>query len=723
MIDTSIILPSLNESKIIVDTLQNVAAYIAKNPWLGECEVIVVAAGRDDTADLAEAQRHLFTHLSVIRPSKARGKGSDVRAGFLAASGKVQLFMDADLSTPLTHSKPMIEALRKDADVVIGERPLAAIHHSPVRRVLSQAGPLASKLILGLKYKDTQCGFKGFRAEAAKALFGDLETMGWGFDLEILKRAKELKLQVQSIPINDWDEAREEGLRGQSTLQVARKTLRELFAIRAASFGRVLARRATSIFVLASVAAGGIAVWRNLNESIWFDEAFTAALIKRPISGIVQGTAHDVHPPLYYLLLKGWASIFGFSILTLRTFSVVCGVAAVFVALKFAQRLFGARVALWAVPFVVLAPFLLRYDIEARMYALASLVGISASYILVVALERWRAGRPSRWLWIWYALLVAIGMYSLYYTALIWIVHVLWCVLTRGRKERTLRQLVRTPWLRAFASAVVVYIPWLPTFLDQTHHVQNGFWISPPTTRTVTSVFSEALSYRQEWQLTSWTSCIFLVTITIAGWFVVRAWQVADRKQRPYLQLLVLATFVPVVVLFCASLPPHQPVFVTRYVAQTIISGYLLIGVSIAIAHRAGPRLMHWLGIFIVLGVLMGGVSKLESVGNGRHFNQVMSYVLSQHPERGTVVVQDNQQYLALHYYAQKAPWLRPNLGGANGLALGPTVQQINTPLLTHTVWYIYSGQATGKLAPPSPRYHLASIKTIDGMHVGRYER
>src|SRR5579884_2294253 len=105
MTDVSLIIPSFNEEEIIEATLTKVAAYIEENDWLGECEVVVVAAGSDQTAELARGMQNKFKHLVVVEPDRPAGKGRDVRVGFQHASGAVQLFMDAELPTPLHHIK------------------------------------------------------------------------------------------------------------------------------------------------------------------------------------------------------------------------------------------------------------------------------------------------------------------------------------------------------------------------------------------------------------------------------------------------------------------------------------------------------------------------------------------------------------------------------------------------------------------------------------------
>ncbi len=730
MIDVSIIIPSFNEEGIIAATLTSVASYIEENDWLGECEVVVVAAGRDKTAEVARGLRGKFQHLEIVEPSNYGGKGRDVRVGFQHAHGSVQFFMDADLSTPLHHIKRMVSLLRDGIDVVIGERNVAKIHPSAGRKLLSQAGPLASRVILGLPWKDTQCGFKGFRKEAAEKIFGEMTTNGWGFDLELLTRAKENKLNVQSIPINDWHEGRDESFRGDSVARAALRTLRELLIIRAASWGRFLARHASALIFFSSITAGVIAACRNLSQSIWFDEAFTSGLISRSVHGVIQGTSHDVHPPLFYLVLKLWAGAFGHSIATLRMFSVVCGAAAVFVGLRLVKRLFGARAAVWAIPFAVLAPFLLRYDIEARMYAMASLIGIGATYVLVMAVERTRAKQRSFWLWAVYAVLVAAGVYTLYYTALIWVAHVLWCFILFHRDHKKLRKVVREPWLIAFAASIVLYLPWLPTFLNQAHNIQNGFWIGPPSANTVVSTFSLAFSWQANWQLSTWDSLLFMLAAVASVYFVVQAWRAVEQSRRVYFLLFASYAIAPIVVLFVASLPPLQPVFDTRYVSQTIISGYLLVGVAAAVVCKARPTPANFAGAALIVFALFEGMITLQSVGNYNfdtvnrpNAKQTMQYIYSQDPSRGTVIAQSSESFLELYYYAPHASWLRPTVTNVVTLALGPVLQPHGTPT-TPIVWYVYGGNAPSGSQMPHAPYRLSRIHHVSGStNVATYVR
>ena len=121
---------------------------------------------------------------------------------------------------------------------------------------------------------------------------------------------------------------------------------------------------------------------------IWHDEGYTAAIIQQPLHDIVTITTTDVHPPLYYVIMHVWQLVFGVSAVSLRGFSVVCGVATISLLFFLLQKLFLKRIAIFGSFLAALGPFLIRYSDEARMYALAALLAVAATYVFVVAIEK-----------------------------------------------------------------------------------------------------------------------------------------------------------------------------------------------------------------------------------------------------------------------------------------------------------------------------------------------
>jgi hypothetical protein len=731
-IQTSIIIPAYNEEAVIVDTLTKVADFIRKNAtFLGACEVIVVAAGTGNTGALAQGCTPLFDDLKVITPKTRVGKGRDVRLGFLKATGDVQLFMDADLSTPLKHIIPMVEKLRAGAGTVIGTRRLSKIHSNFFGSLLSSASNLLTRLVISPHIRDTQCGFKGFRKDVANQIFPNLKITGWSFDLEVLALARETRIPVEQIPINDWHETRSERLRGDHVGIVAIRALLDLGYVAAGSTWRWCIRHAVFAPFLAMIAAFALALIVGPSRSIWFDEAYSIELIRQPLDKLIHFTSVDVHPPLYYIALKFWAFIFGDSEFGLRSLSMVCGALASGVAVMLARYMFGGRAALIALPFVTVSPFLLRYDIEARMYALASLICITATYVLVRALDA--SNRRSKIiLWSLYAILVAAGMYTQYYTVLIWTVHFIWCLALVDRKRSILKNLIQ-PWLFAYALAIALYIPWIHHALWQLGNVQNGFWIGPVTIREVLNVGTMFMSYHAQWQLNPTQSLVTMIGIGSAIWLIASASRaIRSARQQRYYLLLVLCTVVPIALLYLASLPPLKPIFLDRYFSHTLLAGYLLIGIAVAL--QASRRKAFIAGAAVLL-VLTIGVGSLMQQGNYNYntlalpqTDIVADYLKKQNINTNEPIVIDSPgTYFEFKYYMPVpnllfySPQEMPTNGGYAPLHNSPSRLASGDQLTSPKVWYVYSRNESPRLELTN--YKLVSIAVIGNHKVATYER
>ncbi len=205
----SVVIPAYNEEKRIAATLEALAVEIPRpyHPY----EVIVVNDGSGDrTAAVVERLQRTMPHLSLINLERNCGKGRAVTVGMLAAEGTYTVFMDADLSTPLTELPRIMAGLEAGWDVAIGSRalPESVIEiHQPLFR--EWMGKIFNRFVRWLVIPhilDTQCGFKGFRREAARAIFSRLATTRFGFDVEVLLWAQHLGLGMREVPIR-WRNA------------------------------------------------------------------------------------------------------------------------------------------------------------------------------------------------------------------------------------------------------------------------------------------------------------------------------------------------------------------------------------------------------------------------------------------------------------------------------------------------------------------------------------
>jgi len=200
----SIVIPAYNEAARLGSSLDRVLAFISRQP--SEAEVIVVNDGsRDETADIVRSYAQKCEALRLVENPGNRGKGYSVRNGVLHANGDFILFTDADLSSPIEEASKLLDALERGADIAIGSRwvrsELQTRRQSIARQVLGRVFNGLLRVLLGLDFKDTQCGFKAFRRDAARALFPLQQVEGWGFDPEILFLAKRMAFKVEEVPV------------------------------------------------------------------------------------------------------------------------------------------------------------------------------------------------------------------------------------------------------------------------------------------------------------------------------------------------------------------------------------------------------------------------------------------------------------------------------------------------------------------------------------------
>ena len=212
----SLVIPAYNEAGRLPRNLPLVAAHCASLPLPapGGWEVLVmVERSTDGTLESARAAAAPFPELHVVDNGPQRGKGHAVREGMLRAAGGIVLFMDADLSTPLTEIERFLAwfEAHPETDVLIGNRrhPGSRIGRPQgwLRRHLSRVfNRLVQGRVLGGEWADTQCGFKAFRQPAAREIFRRQRLDGFSFDVEVLALASALHLRVADLPVEWFDD-------------------------------------------------------------------------------------------------------------------------------------------------------------------------------------------------------------------------------------------------------------------------------------------------------------------------------------------------------------------------------------------------------------------------------------------------------------------------------------------------------------------------------------
>jgi len=200
----SFVIPAYNESNRIRPTLDEMLRYSRERNL--DVEIIVVNDGSaDDTAEIIREYAKFHPQVRLVENPGNHGKGYSVRNGMLHAHGDICLFTDADLSSPITEAQHLFDAIAAGADIAIGSRWLRAelqTERQPLyRQLLGRIFNLVLRIVLGLNFADTQCGFKIFRREAVQKIFPLQRIERWGFDPEILFLARKLGFTVKEVPV------------------------------------------------------------------------------------------------------------------------------------------------------------------------------------------------------------------------------------------------------------------------------------------------------------------------------------------------------------------------------------------------------------------------------------------------------------------------------------------------------------------------------------------
>jgi dolichyl-phosphate beta-glucosyltransferase len=203
----SVIVPAYNEEQRLPATLVRMREYLDGRDE--KYEVLVVDDGSaDGTLALSRKIAEDWPQMRVLALARNSGKGAAVRLGMLTAKGEHRVFSDADLSTPIEEMERLRARLRGRCTVAIASRALPEsrirVHQPGRREVMGRTYNRMLRVAALGGLHDTQCGFKVFTAESAVACFEPLRTLRFGFDAEVLLRARRLDWTVAEVPVR-WE--------------------------------------------------------------------------------------------------------------------------------------------------------------------------------------------------------------------------------------------------------------------------------------------------------------------------------------------------------------------------------------------------------------------------------------------------------------------------------------------------------------------------------------
>lgn len=438
-------------------------------------------------------------------------------------------------------------------------------------------------------------------------------------------------------------------------------------------------------------------------QSFWNDEGNSARLSERSVALIVEGTASDIHPPLYYLMLHGWRSLLGESEFALRALSAFAGVIVVAGVYGIARRLLRPGAGALLAPLLAsLHPALVYYSQEARMYELLALWAVLATLIFV----RWlRAQRLSLWLALAYVLVTAAGLYTHYFYPTVLAAHGfvlgLWLLLgwrrlssasSEGAISHVGRPLLR--WGVMVFAALLLYLPWLPIFVRQAGGRSSDKL--PPTVFLERAgrwlLFGGTVEDGTFWRGATVAVAALLLLLLLALPARERAHNSQGGERGLLARLLpVSMVLIPLISMLLAG-TTREPYFKFMMVAAPFLA--LLAAHLVAMAWPVGQRLgaqhlrfgRFWMPLAAVL------LSGMLLVGTGRslsnlYYNSAFArddyrgiarrIEATGHPNDGIILNAPNQWEVFTYYHQEGAPVYPIPRGHANSDEIAAELAEI----------------------------------------------
>lgn len=405
----------------------------------------------------------------------------------------------------------------------------------------------------------------------------------------------------------------------------------------------------------------------NITErSIWYDEASSWQTASFGLRDLFESVRLNVHLPLYYLLLKTWMAVFGESAAAIRGFSVTFGVLSVYAAERFGRELYlassasrhapardggldrGARVfGLVLAALLAVSAYQVHAAVEARMYSLGTMAAVTSSWLLLLALRRWR----DRWPWIAYGAACLALLYCHHY-ALFTVatqfafLGVYALVLRRDRDREKLKSLV--PPVAALALLLAIaYLPGAVLLKTQVGRVRLDYWIEPLSLDSFMSIFANFVIPGVDDGYVPYGAPVELVVLASA------AYVAAGGRRGDY--FVVASACLPIAL--AASASAFTPIWVARYFR--FVQPFAI--ATVALAAWKLPRGRR-LVLALVFAILLGAnyvFWKSLGLRDGTGIRGAVEAILARHRGDELIVALDLVQYFPAKFYAGRHARIR----------------------------------------------------------------
>jgi uncharacterized membrane protein len=420
------------------------------------------------------------------------------------------------------------------------------------------------------------------------------------------------------------------------------------------------------IFLIPVLAFATVFYLYNLGfKDLWSDEIYTKAIIDCSLQELFVKLRNDLHPPLYYLSLKLFTSLFGLSAMSMRVFSVI-GVLSIFIIGYFAgQKIFGRQGALYFCLMLLSIPMLAWYSHEARMYTWAA---FATTGVFINSCLFLKTGNNKNLIFLFVFTLAAIYMH--YYSMIAAFTanaYVLIYMLVNKRRK----------WMLHLITMVLVvasFIPWLPLFIVQVKKVQHAFWAPEVNFSTILACFT--IPFTEQYWTTGYSIALIILMYSLLLFTVFKSFTKPFSEYRIILWL-ALTVFLGTLLIATIISLFSQPILVARYVMTIVVM--LIIPHTILLMHLKSKALKYILvAIPLFLSLKVSYSTFFFSYGP---YNQTVQHLVKEYPDINKIVhiteitagpLMEYSKGNKLQHY-----WLKADMSNVDAFT---TIHQYNQP-------------------------------------------
>lgn len=419
------------------------------------------------------------------------------------------------------------------------------------------------------------------------------------------------------------------------------------------------------LFILIFVFAAVFYLFKLDFSDLWSDEIYTKSMVDGSLSDFYGMFKNDLHPPLYYLGLRLFTTLFGLNAITLRLFSVLGVLSTLLLGYFAGQRIFGKQGALYFCLMLISVPMLAAYSHQARMYTWAAFT-VTGVFLYSYLFMKTGKNRDLVLLFVFTLIAMYIHYYSMAAAFVANMFVFLYLVLNKNKKWH--------PHLFSLLLAILLFLPWLFMFAVQVKRVQHAFWAPEVSLKAIVSCFT--IPFTEQFWTTNYSISLTILIYCLIVFTIYKSFTKSFSEYRLVLWLslfIFLGTllFVTIISLF------SQPILSNRYV-MTIVTILAIPPTILFIRMKIKWLKMILISVILILGIRISISNFYFSYGP---YKQTIEYISTTYPEiRKILHITEVTAGPMLHYNGSSGLshyWLKAKMSNVDAFT---EVHQYNQP-------------------------------------------